>query len=137
MREIYGLGTSDILPAAWTGAPAGPGGCLCFAPNPTRSPESLRGRAAAAARTLVSNLSLYLLEQLNRLRLPSSLVPLMMPRAMETWLGHVVQYDPADWEAFTAWPQASDKAGVDDMLMSLIADGSIRPPRAGEFQTQP
>ncbi|MEO7192728.1 MAG: hypothetical protein ABI051_16895 [Vicinamibacterales bacterium] len=125
--ELYRLGGGDRMPEQ-LGAPEGfIDGCLCRARLEMPSLENLRGRRIGIGSAVAGDLSLRLAEHLTPLKLPLTLVPTLLPAAVQDWLDQISQLWLDDWEGFALWPRRVPMDRVEDYLLQLIATGAWVP----------
>jgi hypothetical protein len=123
----------DLRPAgraglAWHGPSPPADGCHCLRSLDVQSPEALRGRESGVLIALVPNLPLRLAERLIELELPRSLLPALLPMAVQDWIDAANQSGPDDWESSAGWLRRLSRERVEDYLLSLIAAGIIVAP---------
>ena len=83
---------------------------------------------------LVPNLPLRLGEHLRALELPVSLVPLLLPVAIQDWIDSATQSGPEDWYSSAGWLRRLSRERVEEYLLSLMSAGALAPPGLADTQ---
>jgi hypothetical protein len=107
-------------------------GCLCLLPIGDLGPEDVRGRRAFMMSILAADLFARLAEYLHEMKLPESLLTVLMPTAVQDWLDHIQMADADDWESVAAWPGRLTRDRVEDYLLFGISSGRVTSPKAAE-----
>jgi hypothetical protein len=126
VTETVNLGADGDLPAAWGAASYSLDGCWCFVAPPLRQRDDVRAFwAFGPSAAFSSDLPARLAELLEKIQLPASLVPALLPAATADWLAQTTVFAPNDWVGLTIWPKRLDAARVEGYLLRLIADGML------------
>jgi hypothetical protein len=134
LTELFRLGGGGSLPASWMGPAMPLDGCLCRVSNEPRRLDDLRGRKSGVRAALLTDLPFRLAEIVQALDLPMTVVPVLLPVAMQDWVDHVQQAWGDDWESVAHWPASVSRARVEEYLLFLVSTGTLASPSSGERQ---
>lgn len=127
--ELSWLGTAEsVTPAAWSGSSRLVDGCLCRARHGRVDPELLRGRQLGVRALRTLDPALRLAELLASANLDPSLVPTLLPMALQDWLDRAESTWMDDEDAFSSWPGTLTAARLDEYLLEAVATGRLAPP---------
>lgn len=132
--ELLRLRPETLAAFSWHGPAPPSDGCHCLRRLEVPSPEELRGRESGVLVALVPNLPLRLGEHLRALDLPVSLVPLLLPVAIQDWIDGATQSGPEDWYSSAGWLRRLSRERVEEYLLSLISAGALAPPSLADTQ---
>jgi hypothetical protein len=136
--EVWWLGATSVgaevpVMAGWSGSSRLVDGCLCRLDARMVTHERLRGRRVGVQAFRPHDVPVRLAELLGALGLDTSVLPLMLPMALQDWLDHSLPAWLDDAEAFTFWPRVLDTERVEAYLLQLIASGVLSPPPTAEL----
>jgi hypothetical protein len=124
--------TRDDDTLGWSGSSRLIDGCLCRLPARRITHEQMRGRRLGVQALRPHDIVLRLAELLTSLGLDATLVPAMLPLALQDWLDRSRPAWSDDWEAFTTWPRALTVERVEEYLLHLVSTGVFSPPATEE-----
>jgi hypothetical protein len=136
LTELSALGartTGDgVRQPGWSGSSRLIDGCFCLARTRPVTPEQLRGRRLGVQALQPLDITLRLAEHLAGLGLEPSLVPALMPPALQDWLDWSHPAWSGDWEGYTLWPRTLPVERIEQYLLYLVSAGVFSPPAPTE-----
>jgi hypothetical protein len=131
LRDLLWLGGVDrpqTVLDRWGVAAAGLDGRPLTAMPPPAAWEDFAGRPdAGQMATQVPDLTLRLVEETARLRLPAALVPALLAYAVEDFWHDAQARFADDWPRMTRQAAALTSSRIEDYVAALVGDGVLRP----------
>jgi hypothetical protein len=138
VTELARLGSPAALAGGatpgWSGSSRLFDGCLCRLAAREVPYEQMRGRRLGLQAFRRHDIALQLANTLASMNLDLTLVPALLPMALQDWLDRARPAWPDDWEAFTVWPKALGLERVEEYLLQLVSTGVFSPPPTQESQ---
>lgn len=131
--EILGLDASTHdTPPLWSGSRRPVDGCLCLADGRLQPQELLRGRRLGVQAFRPLDVTLRLAELVAELKLDLSIVPALLPMAIQDWLDRSEPIWVDDADAFGIWPRTLTVGRIEEYLMELVSTGRLSAPVQSE-----
>lgn len=128
--DFYRLGTPADPGPAWGQSWRAVDGCWCLRAPARRPIEDHAGRPGGHFAAATLDLNVRLAELTSASRLPSELVDLVLPWAVQDLIDQARQFAVDDWEGL-GWTRRLTAARLEDYLQGLIAERFLVPPRDG------